>query len=65
MNGQHLRVIPSEELTKLIGEQWKSTGILKESEGPFVEVRILLAMHLIAVVACTCLESARFYFVCF
>ncbi|KAL7207122.1 hypothetical protein ACSBR2_019753 [Camellia fascicularis] len=37
MNGQHLRSLPSEELTKLIGEHWKSTGILTESEGLFVE----------------------------
>lgn len=27
-----------EELTKLIGEHWKSSGILNESEGPFVDV---------------------------
>lgn len=39
MNGQHLRALPSEELTKLIGERWKSTGILTESEGPFIKVR--------------------------
>lgn len=38
MNGQHLRAIPSNELTKLIGERWKSTGILTESKGPFVDV---------------------------
>ncbi|KAI8027517.1 hypothetical protein LOK49_LG02G04070 [Camellia lanceoleosa] len=37
MNGQHLRSLPSEELTKLIGEHWKSTGILTESEGLFIE----------------------------
>lgn len=39
MNGQHLRSLPSEQLTKLIGERWKSTGILTVSDGPFVEVR--------------------------
>ncbi|CAL5321527.1 unnamed protein product [Camellia sinensis] len=37
MNGQHLRSLPSEELTKLIGEHWKRTGILTESEGLFIE----------------------------
>lgn len=37
MNGQHLRSLPSEELTKLIGERWKNTGILTQSDGPFVE----------------------------
>ncbi|KAF8405600.1 hypothetical protein HHK36_010507 [Tetracentron sinense] len=37
MNGQHLRALPSEELTKLIGERWKSTGILTESEGLFIK----------------------------
>ncbi|EXB40441.1 Glutamate--tRNA ligase [Morus notabilis] len=42
MNGEHLRVIPSEELTKLIGERWKSTGILTESEGPFIEEAVQL-----------------------
>lgn len=39
MNGQHLRSLTSEKLTKLIGERWKSAGILTESEGPFIEVR--------------------------
>ncbi|XP_050367069.1 glutamate--tRNA ligase, chloroplastic/mitochondrial isoform X2 [Argentina anserina] len=37
MNGQHLQALPSEELKKRIGEQWKSTGILTESDGSFVE----------------------------
>ncbi|KAA8535909.1 hypothetical protein F0562_028387 [Nyssa sinensis] len=42
MNGQHLRSLPSEELTKLIGEHWKSTGILTESEGLFIEEAVEL-----------------------
>ncbi|XP_023554438.1 glutamate--tRNA ligase, chloroplastic/mitochondrial [Cucurbita pepo subsp. pepo] len=42
MNGQHLRALPSEELTKLIGERWKSTGVLTESEGPFIEESVQL-----------------------
>lgn len=41
MNGQHLQALPSEELKKRVGEQWKSTGILTESEGSFVEVRLI------------------------
>lgn len=48
MNGQHLRALPAEELTKLIGERWKSTGLLTESEGPFVDVSFIFN---------TCLES--------
>ncbi|KAM7471005.1 hypothetical protein LguiA_009188 [Lonicera macranthoides] len=42
MNGQHLRSLPSEELTKLLGERWKSTGILTESEGLFIEEAVQL-----------------------
>ncbi|XP_022896649.1 glutamate--tRNA ligase, chloroplastic/mitochondrial [Olea europaea var. sylvestris] len=42
MNGQHLRSLPSGDLTKLIGERWKSTGILTESEGSFIEETIQL-----------------------
>ncbi|KAM1001982.1 hypothetical protein FF1_002447 [Malus domestica] len=42
MNGQHLRALPSEQLTKLIGEQWKSTGILTEAEGSFIEEAVEL-----------------------
>ncbi|KAL2455145.1 Glutamate--tRNA ligase [Forsythia ovata] len=42
MNGQHLRSLPSEDLTKLIGEQWKSTGILTESDGSFIEEAVQL-----------------------
>lgn len=41
MNGQHLQALPSEELKKRIGDRWKSTGILTESEGSFVEVRLI------------------------
>lgn len=42
MNGQHLRSLPSEELTKLIGERWKNTGILTQSDGPFIEEAVAL-----------------------
>ncbi|KAL0423008.1 UNVERIFIED_CONTAM: Glutamate--tRNA ligase, chloroplastic/mitochondrial [Sesamum latifolium] len=42
MNGQHLRSLPSEELTKLIGERWKSTGMVMESEGSFIEEAVQL-----------------------
>ncbi|GLJ16385.1 hypothetical protein SUGI_0277860 [Cryptomeria japonica] len=36
MNGQHLRSLPSDELAKLLGEHWKKSGILSESEGSFI-----------------------------
>ncbi|KAG7978512.1 hypothetical protein I3843_05G086400 [Carya illinoinensis] len=42
MNGQHLRALPSEEFAKLIAERWKSTGILTESEGTFIQEAIQL-----------------------
>lgn len=42
MNGHYLRSLPSEELTKAIGEHWKSTGILNESQGEFVEEAVAL-----------------------
>ncbi|XP_039001859.1 glutamate--tRNA ligase, chloroplastic/mitochondrial-like isoform X2 [Hibiscus syriacus] len=42
MNGQHLRALPSEELSKLIGERWNSTGLLTESEGPFIDEAVQL-----------------------
>ncbi|CAI9769757.1 unnamed protein product [Fraxinus pennsylvanica] len=42
MNGQYLRSLPSEDLNKLIGERWKSTGIFTESEGSFIEETIQL-----------------------
>lgn len=42
VNGQHLRSLPSEELTKLIGERWKGNGILNEAEGLFVEDAVQL-----------------------
>ncbi|KAL5707269.1 glutamate--tRNA ligase [Ranunculus cassubicifolius] len=37
MNSLHLKALPSEELLKIMGERWKSAGILTESEGIFVE----------------------------
>ncbi|OMP11372.1 Glutamyl/glutaminyl-tRNA synthetase, class Ib [Corchorus olitorius] len=42
MNGQHLRALPIEELTKLIGERWKSAGLLIESAGPFIDEAVQL-----------------------
>ena len=36
MNGQHLRALPVDKLTKKLGEHWKNAGILSKSEGPFV-----------------------------
>lgn len=42
MNGQHLRALPNEKLTKLVGERWKSAGILTESEGSFVNEAVEL-----------------------
>ncbi|CAN6689393.1 unnamed protein product [Malus baccata var. baccata] len=49
MNGQHLRALPSEQLTKLIDEQWKSTGVLTEAEGPFIEMTPLFQTRLFVV----------------
>ncbi|CAL0305981.1 unnamed protein product [Lupinus luteus] len=37
MNGHYLRARPSEELTNLIGEQWKTSGLLTVSAGPFID----------------------------
>ncbi|KAG0464984.1 hypothetical protein HPP92_019148 [Vanilla planifolia] len=37
MNGQHLRALPAEQLMMLLGERWKSVGLLIESEGMFVK----------------------------
>lgn len=38
MNGQYLRALPPQELTKVVGECWKSTGKVTDSGGNFVEV---------------------------
>lgn len=40
MNGHYLRAFPADELVKVVGERWKSSGILNESEGKFVEVSL-------------------------
>ncbi|XP_014516763.1 glutamate--tRNA ligase, chloroplastic/mitochondrial [Vigna radiata var. radiata] len=42
MNGQHLRGRPLEELTKLIGEYWKTSGIVTVSAGPFIDETVQL-----------------------
>ena len=36
MNGQHLRALPADKLTKKLGEHWKNADILSEFEYPFV-----------------------------
>ncbi|XP_028770214.1 glutamate--tRNA ligase, chloroplastic/mitochondrial-like isoform X2 [Neltuma alba] len=42
MNGQHLRALPSKELTNLIGERWNTSGILTVSAGPFIDEAVQL-----------------------
>ena len=39
VNGQHLRLLPEEQLTALIGSQWVQAGLTKRADGMFVEVR--------------------------
>lgn len=46
MNGQHLRSLPSGKLNKLIGERWKSSGIVMESGGSFIEVWLSLSSYI-------------------
>lgn len=41
MNGQHLRALSSDTLTKLFGEEWKNAGLLLESDGMFAKVIFL------------------------
>ncbi|MED6110105.1 Glutamate--tRNA ligase, chloroplastic/mitochondrial [Stylosanthes scabra] len=42
MNGQHLRARPAQEVTQLIGDRWKASGLLTVSTGPFVDEAIEL-----------------------
>ncbi|KAL3684264.1 hypothetical protein R1sor_002286 [Riccia sorocarpa] len=37
MNGQHLRSLPVEEISKMFGEQWLRAGLVSRSEGPFID----------------------------
>jgi hypothetical protein len=38
INGQHLRSLPNNELNHICGDYWKKSGLLQESEGPFINV---------------------------
>ncbi|KAK9102287.1 hypothetical protein Sjap_019541 [Stephania japonica] len=42
MNGQHLRSLPLEELIELLGDRWKTVGILTQAEGAFVQEAVEL-----------------------
>lgn len=42
MNGRYLQSLPPNELTRLIGDHWKRSGILNESDGQFVEDAVSL-----------------------
>ncbi|XP_051125591.1 glutamate--tRNA ligase, chloroplastic/mitochondrial [Andrographis paniculata] len=42
MNGQYLRSLPPENLTEMIGNRWKSTGVVTESGGSFIEEAVHL-----------------------
>lgn len=46
MNGHYVRALPSDELNKIVGEHWKSSGILTESEGSFVDVSKSVKLYL-------------------
>lgn len=34
--GQHLRALPVETLTAMVGERWVASGLLKRPDSPFV-----------------------------
>ncbi|CAM6111056.1 unnamed protein product [Calypogeia fissa] len=36
MNGQHLRALPVDDMSKMLGEQWAKSGIISTAEGRFV-----------------------------
>lgn len=38
MNGQHLRLLPTEEVASMFGEQWVKAGFISKPAGPFVNV---------------------------
>jgi len=38
MNGQHLRLLPTEEVALMFGEQWMKAGLISEPAGPFVNL---------------------------
>lgn len=42
INGQHLRSMPNDELTRMIGDYWKQAGLVAESEGLFVKEAVEL-----------------------
>lgn len=56
MNGLHLRSLPTAELVELIGEHWKSIGILTESEGLIVQVRASFHIFLLHSLVFACLS---------
>ena len=45
VNGQHLRLLPQEQLTALIGAQWVRAGLTKKADGTFVEVSVQSRME--------------------
>ncbi|KAG6548554.1 hypothetical protein Mapa_010042 [Marchantia paleacea] len=45
VNGQHLRALPVEEVSKMFGEQWMRAGLITHSEGPFVTGGVALLQN--------------------
>jgi hypothetical protein len=45
MNGQHLRLLPTEEVALMFGEQWVKAGLISEPAGPFVNVSTKIGHH--------------------
>eukprot|EP00243_Klebsormidium_subtile_P004449 TRINITY_DN18434_c0_g1_i1.p1 TRINITY_DN18434_c0_g1~~TRINITY_DN18434_c0_g1_i1.p1 ORF type:complete len:618 (+),score=172.39 TRINITY_DN18434_c0_g1_i1:62-1915(+) len=51
INGQHIRLLPPEEVNSMLGQQWVSSGILKRPDGPFVDMAAELIKDSLEVIA--------------
>lgn len=51
MNGQHLRSLPEEAMTEMVGGRWAATGLLARADSPFVAAALALVQNSLELVA--------------
>ncbi len=51
MNGQHLRSLPEEAMTEMVGGRWAATGLLACADSPFVAAAMALVQNSLELVA--------------
>lgn len=51
MNGQHLRSLPEDDMTAMVGGRWVASGLLARADSPFVAAALTIVQNSLELVA--------------